>query len=253
MFKEENRIWLYFVGVLLMFGILALFTQDVMIPLTNDPVGTRVNISTLFSKPPANTLENLNYFAILQTNFGSITIDLFEDNAPLNVNNFVFLAREDFYDGTKFHRLIPGLLLQGGDRNTLDAYIGNDGLGGPRYVVEDELNVDSLSLSDDRKEELKDQGYSTSEDLRSANLVTYSVAMASSGPDTNGSQFFIVLANSTDQRLQLMNGKFTVIGQVVEGFETLQTIQSVQVDDQTANIPRPLQDIILTDVQIITQ
>ncbi len=252
MFKEENRIWLYMIGILIMFGILGLSTQNILIPFFTTG-SAEVDVTPVFERAPPNFINlELDYRANIVTNYGTLVFDLFEGNAPGNVNNFTFLANEDFYVGTKFHRVFPNFLIQGGDRNTLDNDISNDGLGGPGYVIRDEINLDSLNLSDERRNELKKQGIRSNEDLLSANLVKYTIAMANSGPNTNGSQFFIVMADTADPRLQLMNGQYTVIGQVVDGFATLNNINSIPVDATNPNIPRPTQDIILQDIQVFT-
>ncbi len=251
MFKKENQIWLYLIGVLIMFGLLGLSTQNILFPFFTGE--EPVNISPVYERAPDRFIDTtLDYRASIITNFGNITIDLFENSAPNNVNNFAFLSNEDFYVGTKFHRLNPGLLVQGGDRNTLNNNQVDDGLGGPGYVVRDEINLNSLNLSEDRIDELERMGIRSNNDVQSNNLVKYTIAMASSGFNTNGSQFFIVLANSSDPRVQLMNGQFTVIGQVTDGFATLNAINQVPVNNPQNNAPRPTQDIVVEDIQIYT-
>lgn len=115
---------------------------------------------------------------------GEIVIELFADKAPVTVNNFVFLAREGFYDGTTFHRVLDGFMAQGGDPT-------GTGAGGPGYSFEDEFS----DLSFDQ-----------------AGLL----AMANSGPNTNGSQFFITFAPTPH-----LNGLHTIFGQVIEGMDVV--------------------------------
>ncbi len=134
--------------------------------------------------PPAMSIDpGKIYVATLQTEKGDIVVQLFADRAPVTVNNFVFLARQGFYDGTTFHRVIEGFMAQGGDPT-------GTGTGGPGYTFGDEIDP---QLRFDR-----------------AGLL----AMANAGPETNGSQFFITYAP-----LPHLNGRHTIFGQVVEGME----------------------------------
>src|SRR5437879_9807634 len=130
--------------------------------------------------------------ATLQTNHGAIELELFSEDAPKTVDNFVKLARDGFYDGVAFHRVIEDFMIQGGDPT-------GTGSGGPGYKFEDEPN-------DHRVE-------------RGA------LAMANAGPNTNGSQFFIVTAAAAPW----LDGKHTVFGRVTEG---------MAVVDQTSELPR---------------
>src|SRR5436853_775170 len=131
--------------------------------------------------------------ATLQTNHGAIELELFPEDAPKTVDNFVKLARDGFYDGVVFHRVIPDFMIQGGDPT-------GTGSGGPGYSFEDEIN-------DHRVE-------------RGA------LAMANAGPNTNGSQFFIVIADACPW----LDGKHTVFGRVTSGMDVVDTIQGVDRD-----------------------
>ena len=133
--------------------------------------------------------------ATLHTNHGAIAIELFDDDAPKTVENFLKLARDGFYDGVVFHRIIPDFMIQGGDPT-------GTGMGGPGYTFEDEFN--------DHKVE------------RGA------LAMANAGPNTNGSQFFIV----TTAAAPWLDGKHTVFGRVTEGMDAVDTIEKVDTDAQ---------------------
>jgi cyclophilin family peptidyl-prolyl cis-trans isomerase len=133
--------------------------------------------------------------ATMHTNHGAIAIELFDEDAPKTVENFLKLARDGFYDGVVFHRIIPDFMIQGGDPT-------GTGMGGPGYTFEDEFN--------DHKVE------------RGA------LAMANAGPNTNGSQFFIV----TTAAAPWLDGKHTVFGRVTEGMDAVDTIEQVDTDAQ---------------------
>jgi cyclophilin family peptidyl-prolyl cis-trans isomerase len=144
--------------------------------------------------------QEVSNSVILKTNFGDIGIEFFDKEAPKTVENFKKLVGEGFYDGVKFHRIIKGFMIQGGDPLTKDdtnqlAW----GTGGPGYSFEDEI-------------------YSSN-----ANVVG-SIAMANSGPDTNGSQFFINVANNN-----FLDQKHTVFGKVVNGMEIVTKIENTPV------------------------
>jgi peptidyl-prolyl cis-trans isomerase B (cyclophilin B) len=132
-----------------------------------------------YTQSPALTIDAAkNYSAVIDTTKGKIHIDLFAKDAPVTVNNFVFLAKENFYDGTKFHRVIEDFMVQGGDPT-------GTGTGGPGYKFADEVR------NNPRKHKAG------------------SLSMANAGPNTNGSQFFI-----THVVTDWLDGKHTVFGQV---------------------------------------
>jgi peptidyl-prolyl cis-trans isomerase B (cyclophilin B) len=131
--------------------------------------------------------------AKLHTNHGVIAVELFDEDAPKTVENFLKLTRDGFYDGVIFHRVIPDFMIQGGDPT-------GTGTGGPGYTFEDEIN--------DHKVE------------RGA------LAMANAGPNTNGSQFFIVTAEATPW----LDGKHTVFGRVTNGMEAVDSISATETD-----------------------
>jgi cyclophilin family peptidyl-prolyl cis-trans isomerase len=128
------------------------------------------------------------YNATIETEKGTIVVKLFPDIAPMTVNSFVFLAEDGWFDGVSFHRVLPGFMAQGGDPS-------GSGMGGPGYAFKNETRPD---LTFDRK------GL---------------VAMANSGPDTNGSQFFITLAPTPH-----LDGSYTIFGEVVEGMEVVESL-----------------------------
>src|SRR4051794_39979206 len=143
-----------------------------------------------YAAAPAMTIDPKKKFtATFDTSRGQIVADLFPADAPNTVNNFVFLAREGFYNGTKFHRVIADFMIQGGDPT-------GTGRGGPGYKFEDELKENS------RKHQVG------------------SLSMANAGPNTNGSQFYI-----THIATDWLNGKHTVFGQVTSGQDAVNAIQ----------------------------
>ncbi len=167
-----------------------------------------------WSQPPEMSIDlDKDYQAVLLTEKGVITIDLFEKETPKTVNNFVFLARQGFYNGTTFHRVIPGFVAQAGDPT-------GTGTGGPGYQFENEIVP---SLHHDK-----------------AGVVS----MANAGPDTNGSQFFI-----TYGPLPYLDGDYTIFGQVIDGMDVVQAL-TPRDPDQDPNAPPG--DKILT-VEIIEQ
>lgn len=155
--------------------------------------------------------------ATIKTNMGDIIVDLYGQDAPITVGNFVMLARGDFYDGTTFHRVIEDFMIQGGDPLSKDPNRRiQHGSGELSYRFPDEIN--------ERK------------------LVRGSVAMANKGPNTNGSQFFIVTGESTPH----LDGKHTNFGEVVEGMDIVDAISKVEKDAAD----NPLERIIMEDVII---
>ena len=148
--------------------------------------------------------------ATMQTNHGTIEIELFADDAPKTVENFVKLSRDGFYDGVIFHRVIPDFMIQGGDPT-------GTGTGGPGYQFEDEFN--------DRRVE------------RGA------LAMANAGPNTNGSQFFIVTAEACPW----LDGKHTVFGRVTSGMEVVDSISQLDRDSRD----RPHDEVTIESVSVV--
>jgi len=145
-------------------------------------------MSKQYSAPPPMTIDpNKKYSAAFNTSRGEIVCELFAKDAPKTVNNFVFLARDKFYDGTVFHRVIADFMVQGGDPT-------GTGRGGPGYKFEDERNPQKHQVG--------------------------SLSMANAGPNTNGSQFFI-----THVVTNWLDGKHTVFGKVVKGQEVVDAIQ----------------------------
>ena len=142
--------------------------------------------------------------ATLQTSRGAIELELFADDAPKTVENFTRLAQDGFYDGVIFHRVIPDFMIQGGDPT-------GTGTGGPGYEFEDEINEHKV--------------------------VRGALAMANAGPNTNGSQFFIVTAEAAPW----LDGKHTVFGRVTSGMDVV---------DEISDLPRDARDRPREDVRI---
>ena len=147
--------------------------------------------------------------ATLHTNHGAIAIELFDDDAPKTLENFLKLARDGFYDGVIFHRIIPDFMIQGGDPT-------GTGSGGPGYQFEDEFN--------DKK------------------VVRGALAMANAGPNTNGSQFFIV----TTEAASWLDGKHTVFGTVTDGMDVVDAISAVETDARD----RPRTDVTIERIDL---
>jgi len=147
--------------------------------------------------------------ATLHTNHGAVELELFPGEAPKTVDNFLSLARDGFYEGVIFHRVIPDFMIQGGDPT-------GTGSGGPGYTFEDEFN--------DHK------------------VVRGALAMANAGPNTNGSQFFIVTADACPW----LDGKHTVFGRVTSGIEVVDKIEGLPRDARD----KPHEDAVIERVEI---
>ncbi len=163
----------------------------VLEPVTDEP-------RRVFDAAGSVLEDGLDYVAVIETNRGAFLVDLYEDQTPITVNNFVFLALNRYYDGVPFHRVIEGFMAQTGDPT-------GTGTGGPGYQFQDEI-VSSLTFD-------------------SAGLV----AMANAGPGTNGSQFFI-----TFDATAWLNGGHTIFGRLLEGEELLPGITRVDPQSPSA-------------------
>ena len=142
-----------------------------------------------YSEPPSMTIDtSKQYTATIETEKGNIVLELFANDVPVTVNNFIFLAREEFYDSTTFHRIISDFMAQGGDPT-------GTGTGGPGYKFADEFTRHTH--------------------------VTGALSMANSGPDTNGSQFFITYAPQSH-----LDRKHSVFGQLALGTNVLKAIKN---------------------------
>ena len=158
---------------------------------------------------------------VIETAKGNIELELYREVAPKTVENFVKLANEEFYNGIKFHRVVENFIIQGGDPLSKDDDPSNDGIGGPGYTFEDEINPESLGLSGETIKSLEAEGYMFNYNLKSIPHEVGIISMANSGPDTNGSQFFII----TTEAQPYLNGRHTVFGKVIKGMEVVQEIE----------------------------
>lgn len=167
-----------------------------------------------YSKPPEMKIDtNKIYTAQMKTNFGDIEINLFTKETPLTVNNFVFLSEEGFYDGTIFHRIIKDFMIQGGDP------LGT-GQGGPGYKFDDE------KITRDYKKGI--------------------VAMANSGSNTNGSQFFIMHKDIP------LPKQYVIFGEVIKGLEVIDKIADIPtVDNGMGEKSKPTQEVKIEKITIL--
>lgn len=166
---------------------------------------------------PVNTSSDKNPIVTIETAKGNIVLELLPKNAPKTVENFVKLAKEGFYDGVTFHRVVDDFVIQGGDPLSKNPGTPNVGTGGPGYKFDDEINAKSLGISDTKIQQLEIQGYKFQTDIESVHIKVGTVAMANSGPNTNGSQFFIVTTKDQPQ----LDGMYTAFGQVKEGMDVV--------------------------------
>ncbi len=153
--------------------------------------------------------------AVIKTSKGDITVEFYQES-PVTVNNFMNLAQSGFYNGTKFHRVISDFMIQGGDPNTKTDAVATYGTGGPDYRFGDEFN--------------------------NYKLLAGSLAMANGGPNTNGSQFFIVTADATPW----LDGKHTNFGRVTSGMEVVKSIEAVETNANDL----PLEDITIDSIEL---
>jgi cyclophilin family peptidyl-prolyl cis-trans isomerase len=206
----------------------------------------------VFETAPDRILEDgADYQARIYTNMGDFSIDLYEQNAPNTVNNFVFLVSKGYYDGVKFHRIFPDLLIQTGDRNSLDDDPDNDGMGGPGYSIDDEINWASAMVPDKQQEILTTEGYSSTPNLVSKRFRKYALAMANAGnPNTNGSQFFITLQDEGNTKIGSLRGRHTVFGIVTSGYEVVDKISQIPVNGADTDFPTPKQDVYIKTIEV---
>lgn len=210
MFKENGKI------LLLALGLLVAATVAMISVKTG---GYTNNISNSGEKQTYTNYvpsieDGVDYQAKIKTSYGDITIDLFEQETPITVNSFLFLAGEEFYNNLTFHRVVQNFVIQAGDPN-------GDGTGGPGYTFVNEIT--------DREYE------------------AYSVGMANAGANTNGSQFFIVSANISQDNIDVLNGNYTIFGEVISGFAVVDSIERASVDVED----KPTNDITIESIQIL--
>ncbi|MGC4190950.1 MAG: peptidylprolyl isomerase [Thermomicrobiales bacterium] len=172
-----------------------------------------------WSTPPQMVIDPASHYtAIIHTTAGDITVQLLASDAPTTVNNFICLAGNGFYDKTKFHRIIAGFVVQGGDPT-------GTGMGGPGYQFSDELPGDGLDYT------------------------AGTLAMANSGANTNGSQFFITLADLSGQ----LQKNYTIFGKVVGGMDIVSALGNTPVTTSptTGESSVPTQPVGVTGVTVV--
>lgn len=172
-------------------------------------------------------LSTMNPKAVFKTNKGTFEIELFEDQMPITVGNFIKLAEEGYYDGTKFHRIIDGFMIQGGDVNSKGDNPAIYGTGGPGYTIQDEF-VSAPNLSN----------------------VRGSISMANTGqPNSGGSQFFINTVDNLglDFDKEPLSSKHPVFGHIVGGMDVVDTISSVE----TGARDLPLEPVVIESLTIV--
>ncbi len=205
--------------IILLVGVNVLIPSKTKAPTINDTPEIKVDNITYNNGNKTNiNMENQNDAitkAILKTNKGDITIEFYGDDAPNTVENFTKLAKEGFYDGVKFHRVIKGFMIQGGDPLSKDdSKKALWGTGGPGYQFADEIHANNKNDK-------------------------YTIAMANSGPNTNGSQFFI---NTNDNNF--LDTKHTVFGKVVAGTEVVDAIENTPTEPGD----KPVESMIIESI-----
>lgn len=208
--KDNRKILLLSVG-LLVATIIGLSFLKSTSPNTNK----LINTNTMQFTKPENILEKgVDYKAVIKTSVGDITVDLFETETPNTVNSFLFLIGQRYYEGVTFHRVIRNFVIQTGDPT-------GTGSGGPGYTVDDEIT--------------------------SRKYKPYTLGMANAGPDTNGSQFFITSSGIPQVNISSLNGKYTIFGEVVEGFAVVDSIERVTTDSND----KPVNNVTVESIQIL--
>lgn len=214
----HTRYYFIFIGIILVIAAILLVSR-----------GTKSQDSMTASAGSAIVQENLetnimtqinesNPVAVFTTNMGIIEIELFQDRTPNTVENFMTLTNNNFYDGVRFHRVIEGFMIQGGDPLSKDdSMMGRWGTGGPGYTFPDEITEQNAN-------------------------VTGTISMANAGPNTNGSQFFINVSDNV-----FLDDKHTVFGKVLSGYDVVEKISLV---DTTPGIDRPVEDVVIERVEI---
>jgi len=185
---------------------------EVQIDTTTTTIGEKMSDKIYDKQPEMNINTDSSYTAVIKTNLGDMTVEFFTDDAPITVNNFISLSKDGYYDNVIFHRVISGFMIQGGDPSGT----GHGDYGKyPGYKFDDELN----------NQRPYEKGI---------------LAMANAGPNTNGSQFFIM---HVDYPLPY---SYTIFGQVVDGFDVIDKIASVETD----SADKPTTDVVIRTVEI---
>lgn len=197
---------------ILIFGIVLIFVlQGVVMLFPSDPTPVENNQNN-----QNQTINNVKHQVTLKTSQGDIVFETYDNDAPNTVKNFVDLASKNFYNGVIFHRVIKGFMIQGGDPT-------GTGMGGPGYKFDDELNPATPSYQVGYKKGV--------------------VAMANAGPNTNGSQFFIMLEDVPLQK------DYTIFGKVISGQEVVDKIGNLPTDKNDRPLDPPkIESVIVTTI-----
>jgi peptidylprolyl isomerase len=231
--SQMNQSLISIVGLLVICGLLV---AGISYWLGGPDDATEVNITNEIQIDTPLTLDaidpyepeitsRMNPIALFETNKGTIEIELYDDAMPITAGNFMKLVNEGFYDGIKFHRIIDGFMIQGGDPITKTDEVARYGTGGPGYSIPDE-HIVGEKLSNIRG----------------------SLSMANSGPDSGGSQFFINLTDNTrlDFDKPPLESKHPVFGQVIAGMDVIDVIASVA----TGPSDIPLEAVVIEKASI---
>ena len=220
--KTQKLFVLFFVIFALMIPLMACASKSTTSSLTTNQPTSNIPAATTsyqvkeWSSPPEMQIDtSKQYTATIDTNVGDIQVQLFANEDPKTVNNFVFLANQEFYNGCKFFRIVKGFVIQTGDPTNL-------GTGGPGYQFADEPVT--------------------------RNYLTGTLAMANSGPNTNGSQFFICLGDLTT-----LPKSYTIFGIVTSGLDVVQSIGNTPVIANPmmgGEMSSPTQDVHINSIQI---
>lgn len=214
--------------VLLIVGILTLIilgvgvyafaekpAKDNSSDVTSEIISSSEENKTYSSAPAMQIDQNKKYTAIMETSKGTMTFELFASENPITVNNFVFLAKDGFYDGISFHRIMKDFMIQSGDPK-------GDGTGGPGYKFDDEAITRDYERG--------------------------TLAMANSGVNTNGSQFFIMHKDNP------LPKNYVIFGKLTDSFETLDLISNTEVKDNGyGEMSKPLEQITISHIEIIEE
>ena len=199
----------------LLFSLCTSSEETEIIPLettTSSTIGEQMSDKIYDSQPTMQIDVSKSYTAVIKTNLGDMTVEFFTEDAPNTVNNFISLSKDGYYDNVIFHRVISGFMIQGGDPSGT----GHGDYGKfPGYEFEDELN----------NQRPYEKGI---------------LAMANRGPNTNGSQFFIM---HVDYPLPY---SYTIFGQVVNGFDVIDNIASVETD----SADKPTTDVVISTIEV---
>ncbi len=200
-------------------------TNNDEVELETEELEAPLNLEELAAYNVTVTNEK-NPIAKITTNYGNFEIELFEDTMPITAGNFVKLAEEGFYNGIKFHRVIDGFMIQGGDPNTKTDDVMSYGRGGPGYSIPDEhINGEYLTN------------------------IRGTISMANSGPKSGGSQFFINVADNTNLDFDKppLTSQHPVFGQVVSGMKVVDEISLVETNPSDM----PIEPVIIEKVEIV--